>query len=553
MTAKTNRPVGRPPKLETLVARAVSQAIKKETPPAQGTNRRAVKARYDAAGQGRRMASWNPARTSPNTAIQGVERIRERARDSSRNDWSAAALVQKWATSLVGIGITPRWKKIKAKTKKEQVVKLFLKWARKADADGVLDIFGMQTMVVRTWFDGGECFARKRRRFPDSGLPVPLQVQLLEADMCPMLDSTAQKGLPVGNEIKSGIEFDKRGKRVAYWFYKNHPGDRMVTYNGEELVRVAASEVCHIFEPKRPGQIRGVSEAAPILARLRNTVDLEDATLERQKLANLFVAFVKKTMPDFDPYADDRDPLTGEEIPDPDYTPPAPINGMQPGAVQVLDEGESMEFANPPEAGTTYSDYVRTMQLGTSAGGGLPYELMSGDILNISDRALRITMNEFRRFAEQRQWQIVIPMFCQPVIDWFGEAAVIAGLFSETDLEALVDVEHSPHGWPDIHPTQDIEGRILAVEAGFRSQSSVISARGDDPDTVAEEQAEDDARMQRLKIGPYSKAAEMAAKPAAAPAPDAAPRPAPVPPPESKATAEELRILSRITALLEPA
>jgi lambda family phage portal protein len=511
MTAKTNRPVGRPPKLETLVARAVSQAIKKEAAPARGTNKRAVKARYDAAGQGRRMASWNPARTSPNTAIQGVERIRERARDSSRNDWSAAALVQKWSTSLVGIGITPRWKKIKAKAKKEQIVKLFLKWARKADADGVLDIFGMQTMVVRTWFDGGECFARKRRRFPDSGLPVPLQVQLLEADMCPMLDSTARKGLPEGHEIKSGIEFDKRGQRVAYWFYKNHPGDRMITYNGEELVRVAASEVCHIFEPKRPGQIRGVSEAAPILARLRNTVDLEDATLERQKLANLFVAFVKKTMPDFDPYADDRDPLTGKEIEEDDYVPPAPINGMQPGAVQVLDEGESMEFANPPEAGTTYSDYVRTMQLGTSAGGGLPYELMSGDILNISDRALRITMNEFRRFAEQRQWQIVIPMFCQPVIDWFAEAAVVAGLIAESDFEAATDVEHSPHGWPDIHPTQDIEGRILAVDAGFRSQSSVISARGDDPDAVAEEQAEDDARNQRLKIGPYSKAKAMEA------------------------------------------
>lgn len=553
MTKPTNRPVGRPPKLETLVQRAVTQAIRKDAQPAApvtGKTTKRIRNRYDAAGQGRRMAGWNPTRTSPNTAITGVERIRERARDSSRNDWAATSLVQKWTTSMVGIGITPRWKRIKAKTKKAFITDLFARWSRVADADGVLDIFGLQTMVVRTWFDGGECFARKRRRFPDSGLPVPLQIQLLEADMLPLLDSTAREGLPVGNEIKSGIELDKRGKRVAYWFYKSHPGDNIISYNGEELVRVPASEVCHIYEPKRPGQLRGVSEAAPILARLRNIADYEDATMERQKIANLFVAFVKRTMPDFDPNAEDVDPVSGKPLEE-DIGLEAPILGMQPGLIQSLADGESMDFSNPPEAGTTYSDYNRTMQLGTAAGGHLPYEFLTGDIKDISDRALRIIMNEFRRLAEQRQWQIVIPMFCQPVIDWFGEAAVIMGEITEADLADVTGVTHAPHGWPDIHPTQDIEGRILAVGAGFRSQSDVISSRGDDPDQVADEQAEDDARMQRLKIGPYSKATIDAAKPAAPAAPT--PAKAPAPAPAAQASLGELAILDRITALLEAA
>lgn len=547
MTAKTNKPVGRPPKLETVVARAVNQALTK-TGEMIGRVTTKIRNRYDAAGQGRRMAGWNPTRTSPNTAIQGADRIRERARDSSRNDPTGASIVQKWTTSLVGIGITPRWKRIKNKTRKQAVTDLFARWARVADADGVLDIFGLQTMVVRTWFDGGECFARRRNRFPDSGLPVPMQIQLLEADMCPMLDATAYEGLPVGNVIKSGIEFDKRGKRIAYWFYKDHPGDKLLqNFDGKEFVRVAASEVCHIFEPKRPGQIRGVSEAAPILTRIRNAADLEDATLERQKIANLFVAFIKRTVPDFDPNGEDVDPLTGQPIEE-SVNPPSPLLGMQPGIMQTLDDGESMEFSNPPEAGTTYSDYMRTIHLGSASGTGLPYEFMSGDILNISDRTLRVVMNEFRRFAEQRQWQIVIPMFCQPVIDWFGAAAVVAGLVTEDELLDVTQVEHSPHGWPDIHPTQDIEGRIASVGAGFRSQSSVISARGDDPDTVAEEIAEDDARMQRLKIGPYSKAAELE-KPK-----PAAPTPAPAPQPEdpaaaARATAEEAMFV-RMTEIL---
>ncbi len=518
MTKKTGNPVGRPAKLETVIAKAVAQAVRETQPGAIVKPSTRIQNRYDAGGNGRRMAGWNPARTSPNTAIQQLEKIRERARDSSRNDWATASLVQKWTTTLVGIGIRPRWKQIKAKTRNKAVVQLFEDHSRVMDADGILDYYGLTSLAVRTWFDGGECFARRRRRFPDAGYPVPFQVQLLESDMVPLLDSTSRTGLPVGNEIKSGIEFDKRGQRVAYWVYKSHPGDKFVTYNGEELVRVAASDMIHMFEPKRPGQIRGVSEAAPILARLRNIADYEDATLERQKIANLFVAFLKHTTPEFDPNVGNADPLTNQPIDN--VTPTgAPILGMQPGLFQELGENEEVQFSNPPEAGTTYSDYNRTMQLGTAAGAGLPYEFLAGDIANISDRALRIVVNEFRRLAEQRQWQVVIPMFCQRIIEWFAEGAFVMGLIRENELTMTKRVEHSPHGWPLIHPTQDIEGQIKAVGAGFRSQSSVISAAGDDPETVAEEQAADDERMQRLKIGPYSKAVIDAAKPAAAAAP----------------------------------
>lgn len=513
--AAAKRKAGRPASTATLITRAVQSAL--ETATAKPSIARSTQARYDAAGQGRRMAGWNPPRTSPNTAMVGVDRIRERARDSSRNDWAGASGTQKWGTALVGIGITPRWNRIKSLKRRQQVVDKFLDWSAVADADGIYDYHGLITLAVRTWFDGGECFGRLRRRFSDdTRYPLPMQVQLLEADMVPFLDSTARQGLPVGNEIKSGIEFDKRGQRVAYWVYKNHPGDKFVAYNGEELVRVAASEMLHMFEPKRPGQIRGVSEAAPILARLRNIADYDDAVLERQKIANLFVAFIKRELPDFDLAAADKDPLSNELL-DAVTDFGEPLLPMQPGLMQELGTGEDVQFSNPPEAGTTYTDYMRTQNMGTSAGMGLPYELHSGDILNISDRTLRILVNEFRRHAEQRQWQIVIPMFCQRVIDWVAASMVISGFAAVSEFDDVRRVEHTPHGWPDIHPTQDIEGRVNEIKNGLRSQSEVISRRGDDPEVVALQQQADDRRNKRLKIGPYSEAAQMALAPKAAP------------------------------------
>jgi len=481
------RPVGRPPKAETVATR---KAI-------------AFKAKYEAAGQGRRMAGWNPPTSGPNRALEGLQRIRNRARDASRNDWSGESAIQKWVTTLIGIGITPRFKRIKSKTRKQQLVDLWNDFARQSDADCVLDIYGQQTLVVRSYLDAGEIFARRRPRFLDEDLAVPMQVQLIEAEFCPLLDVDSYPGLPAGNRIRQGIELNKRGKRVAYWFYKEHPGDGVGLMGlPNEMVRVAASEVTHIFEPKRPGQLRGVSLLAPVLNRLKTIENYDDATLTRQQMANMFVGFISRGLPK--PEEDgDINPLSGDDVVE---GLQGQLLGIQPGLLQELDDGQKVEWSNPPEAGTNYPDYMRTQHMGTAAAAAIPYELFSGDIKEISDRTLRILVNEFRRLAEQKQWQVVIHMFCQPVIDWFVQAGVLAGLISPEEVDDVRRVEHAPHGWQHIHPVQDPQGKKLEVEAGFRSRSSVIGERGEDPDMVDDEIQSDDQRQQDMGIGPYSKA-----------------------------------------------
>jgi capsid protein len=117
----------------------------------------------------------------------------------------------------------------------------------------------------------------------------------------------------------------------------------------------------------------------------------------------------------------------------------SPIATLQPGMSLELDPGQDVKFANPPEAGTTYSDYMRTQHLGTAAGAGLPYELFSGDIVNVSDRTLRVIVNEFRRFAKQRQWQILIPMLCDRVRAAWALQAQVGGALSQAEAEAAVD------------------------------------------------------------------------------------------------------------------
>ncbi len=455
-------------------------------------------ARYDAGGTGRRMAGWVTPSTGPNKAITSAPKVRDRSRDAVRNDWTGASGIQHWTTNLIGTGIVPRLKRITNAVKKALYNDLWTEWTKMSDADGVLDFYGQQTLATRAWLEAGEVFGRLRYRRPGVGMTVPLQLQLIESEFVPLLDTDSWPGLPVGNRIRSGIELSTIGQRVAYWVYREHPTDfSSGNIDQSKLVRIPASEMIHVFEPKRPGQMRGVPDFAPVLARLRNVADFDDAVLDRQKLANLFTVFIKKILPQ---NWDGTDPLTGVPI---EYdTTGTPMAALQPGTSQELLPGEEIQFANPPEAGTTYSEFMRGQNLGTSAGQGLPYELMSGDIVNVSDRTLRIVINEFRRFAEQRQWQIIIPQLCQRVRDAWVDQAVLVGAVDASDALDMKVVEWSPHGWEYIHPVQDVQGKKVAVEAGFRSRSSVIAERGDDPEAVDAERAEDKARSDKLGLSP---------------------------------------------------
>lgn len=524
MTAKfsaNGKRLGRPPKTPQPTRSPDEQAL------AIAKQLLKVRAQYDAGGRGRRMANWNPPNSGPNNAIVQHDTIRSRSRDATRNDWSAESSIQKWTTSLVGIGITPRFRRIKDKARRQEISDLWARFVSAADADCILNLYGMQTLGVRAWLESGEVFLRRRPRVFDPSLPVPMQLQLLESDMVPMWDTDSANGLVAGNVIRSGIELDKRGTRIAYWVFKKHPGDKFFTgglFDPSELVRVAASQMRHIFEPKRPGQLRGVSTLAPILARLRSINDFEDATLERQKIANLFVAFITKSLPTLDPNLVGTGALSGLDLGvDDPGTPAQPLVPMGPGIMQELEDGQQVTFANPPEAGTKYSEYMRTTHMASAAAAGLPYELYSGDIMRISDRTLRVLINEFRRFAEQRQWQIIIPQFCQPVVEWFADAAAYAQVIKPEEIDLVKRVEHAPHGWQYLHPVQDVQGKALEVASGFRSRSSVVGERGDDIDQVDIEREQDQQREKDLGLSSAATAPAVPPPPGTTPAPPPAP------------------------------
>ena len=448
---------------------------------------------YEGAGHGRRSSGWPASSAGPTAmAVANIATLRNRARAATRNDPYGFSAIDRLVSNTIGTGIVPM-PEHSDEGVRAAMQELWTEWVAESDADGQLDFYGQQALVARAVYESGECFVRIRPRRLSDGLAVPMQVQVLESEFVPE-GKTGRA--PNGNRIRQGIEFNGIGQRVAYWMYRSHPGERAGEGDFNALVRVPAEQVCHVYDPPRPGQLRGVTSLAPVLLRLRTLDSFDDAVLFRQEVANLFAGFIKKPTPDGGPMSQpDSSGLSR------DFTP---MVGLEPGTMQELLPGEELEFSSPPDAGNNYPDFMRQQLTAIAAGAGLPHELLTGDLRDVNDRVIRVVLNEFRRRIEQRQYGVFVHQLCRPIRNAWLDAAVLSG---ELDLPGYASKPRPyrrtrwvPQGWAYIHPVQDVQADRLAVRAGFASRSGVVLKRGDDPEAIDREIAADNARADRLGL-----------------------------------------------------
>lgn len=473
---------------------------------------------YDAATETRRAAGWRAPTTKANDAIlSNLGTLRNRSRAAARNDGYGKSVIRGLVTNIIGTGIQPLSQHPDPEMRR-RINALFLQWTDESDADGLLDFYGQQAQICRTWLTGGEAFARQRLRLPSDGLSVPLQIQVLEPELCPYTHT-----LP-GQRIRAGIEFSPIGKRVAYWMHPSRPADD--DFDASTLVRIDAATVMHVYDPTRPGQLRGEPELSAALIKLHEIGKYDDATLVRQQLANMFVGFLKREPTIGD--AESFNPLTAQEN-GTDSTG-KPVMGLEPGLFQELDPGEDVTFSNPP-APNGYPDFMRQQLQGVAAATGVPFEVITGDMSKVNDRTVRVILNEFRRRIQMLQHQIMVFQFCRPVWRAWMDRVFFSGALPIPDsyFEDLAEqakwraVRWQPQGWPYLNPVQDVEASTKAVNAGFKSRAAVVSEMGDDVETIDAEQQADNDRADRLGLR-YTSDGRHAAKASAPAAP--APNPA---------------------------
>jgi len=465
---------------------------------------------YDGAGQGRRTLAWSVSNPGAVAALAYTQdSLRAKSRDLVRRNAWAAAGVEAFVANAIGTGIKPQSLVAEA-ARREAIQALWRDWCEFADANSLTDFYGLQALATRAMLEGGEALIRLRWRRLEDGLPVALQIQVLEAEHLPL---AMNRELENSHVIRAGIEFDRLGRRVAYHLYRSHPNDGalapMSGTGGIDTVRVPAEEIIHLFRPLRPGQIRGEPWLARALVKLNELDQYDDAELVRKKTAAMFAGFITRMNPE--------DQLLGEGLADPNGVA---LAGLEPGTLQILEPGEDIKFSAPADVGSSYAEFMRQQFRAVAAAMGITYEMLTGDLTQVNYSSIRAGLLEFRRRCEALQHGVIVHQLCRPIWRAWMDQAVLEGALDlpgyRPQRRAYQAAKWIPQGWKWVDPQKEFNALKLAIRSGLMSRSEAISSNGYDAEDVDQEIAADNARADALGLVFDSDARQDKVTPAAA-------------------------------------
>jgi lambda family phage portal protein len=439
---------------------------------------------FDAAGGGRRWEGAKGIEALNTSILAGATMAARRAGWYARNNPWVASAIQGLVANAIGSGVKPRSMHPDAAVR-DRLHALWNRWTDRADATGLTDFYGLQALALRAMVESGESFARLRFAEADDG--PPLAIDILDREQVP---TELHREAGAGARIRAGIEFDATGRRVAYHCYRHRPGDALAPM-ALDTVRVPAADMLHLFQPLAPGQLRGITWLAPILLRLHELDQYEDAALVKAKVAALFTGFIR------DPDGTVAGLNTGSAV-------NGVLNvGMEPGSLIPLPPGADIQFSDPADPGD-YGAFVKNHLRAIAAGLGVPYELVSGDLEGVSYSSIRAGLLEFRRRVEQLQYAVIVFQFCRPVWERFVRLAALSGAIDarafDRDPAAFLVAEWLPPKWDWVDPLKDARAEIEQIRAGLKSRSQSIAERGYDIEEVDAAIAADRAREERLGL-----------------------------------------------------
>lgn len=438
--------------------------------------------RFDGA-RDKNNRQWETTSAGANAELSaGLIYLRNRSRDLIRNNPHAFKACREFQIKSVKTGILA-----KAKTGKKNLDKrtdvLWAKFSKKCSADGLSGFAAVQSQIARAWWESGEVFVRYRYRRPEDKLPVPLQYQVLESDY---LDSTRSGQAANGSYIVNGVQFNQLGQREGYYLFSQHPGETLVSFNRVAFSQfVPASEIVHFYWPDRPGQVRGMPMNAAVISTMFDTGSYREAELVRKRVEACFSVFVTQQEsiengPQLAEFGMTEDGIRLDKI--------------QPGLVEYLKPGESVEFGQPSSGGN-FESFKRSLDHDIAAGQMIPYELMTGDLSQVNYSSYRGSLLSYRDFIEWATWMVLIPGF-DAMRDEFARVAFIAQLLPEAETIT----EWGPPKFDLLDRNEEAKATTIEVRTGVKTWRQAVSEQGLDPDEQLAEIAATNEQLDQLKI-----------------------------------------------------
>ena len=407
---------------------------------------------FESAGDGNRWPVPVAMARPDRALLTAAPLTRSRVNWLIANTGIAASAVETWATGAVVDAPTAR----SGHPNKAMQLALDGAWLDAYDRFGIdgSDLTSILTLAMRSMVGGGESLLRLITT--ERG---EVRVQTLLPDQ---LDASVHRDSP---RIVAGVEFDALDRIVAYWVRPTGDDPRSM-----QAVRVDAADICHLFDRRWPGQVRGISWLANVATAIVELDGTQDAAQVKAKASALLCGLIKN--------------LDGGSTVAADMQKLQP---MQPGALVELPVGTDVAFT-PTSDFASLGDFLRHMTRVVAAGVGVPYELLAGDLSQVNYSSAKLGLEAFKRRIKAVRASILVSRFLRPLWARFVTLEILSGRINAPDFvrdpSPYFDCAFLFPEWAALDPLKEAEADVLLLRAGLRSRQEIIAGRGRDPSEV---------------------------------------------------------------------
>lgn len=440
--------------------------------------------------------------------------MRARARGQARNnEWAVNYLLKLDDNVLGEHGIRLQMRLAKrggAQDKKLNAVieALWAEWGKDCETSG-LSWREVESAALAGLPRDGELLYRYIRGAGRFGI----RIQLLDPAL---LDITVHRDWQ-GRRVRMGVEIDDDGRPVAYWLRMTRVGeaaDDIITVGRH--VRIPASQIRHRFIKPEPGQLRGYPWLAAGAQRLWLLADFDRSAAVAssnaakrqgffwtpsgeapQGFADTIVSSVVETAK-----AAGKE-LTADEL-KAVMAAAEKYNTTVPGQFDTLPHGTQFAPFESKWPDINAEGYVRQQLRGWSAARGVSYVSLGNDLAEVNYSSAQVGILAERDHYKRLQADLALRWLHADVL-----ATVLPTLIlheprlapSRTDAY-LAAATWQPRRWQPVDPVKAAKANETNLALRLTSRRRLILERGEDPDEIAAEIAEEEKLYGPVKATP---------------------------------------------------
>lgn len=436
------------------------------------------------------LRGWNPQpRSAADDDLDDLPTTRARSRDLVRNAPLAGGAINTVVTQVVGTGLSKAPKVDRAilgwteERARDWQARTAAEWelyctSKMCDATRHQNFYGLQALALRSALESGDVFS-VLASIVRPGWPYRLAIQMVEADLVSNPERVRDRPGLLG-----GIEFSEAGEPFRAHIANAYPSGMIVgtrwtpvPFFGPSTGRI---NLIHVFERRRPGQVRGIPYLGSVIEPLMQLKRYSEAELQAAVVSGAFAVFVKM---DPDAFKEMLDDDSQKSLLDSASSWDGGITGSLdgPGKAVNLLPGESIESASTARPNAQFDPFVQAVLRQVGANLEVPFEVLIKHFSSSYSAARAALLDAWRFFRARRDWMQT--QFCQPIYEtWLAEAVSIGripapGFFADP----LVRAAYCGGAWTgdgpgSIDPVKEVEAatRRVALGTSTREAESIL-------------------------------------------------------------------------------